>query len=88
MSTIFVIVLKKYPKDHEHASTETASAKLISIVLNKLFEKDDKTLLLIRSDIEKHQAKDYQEIANFLTSDQCHDFFEESSRFKFIKREY
>lgn len=88
VSTIFVIVLKKYPKDHEHASTESASAKVISIVLNKLFEKEDKSLLFTRGDIEKHQSKDYQEIANYLTSDKCHDFFEESSKFKYVRREY
>lgn len=88
MSTIFVIVIKKYPKDHEHASTEVSSVKLISIILNRLFECKDKTLLFIRSDIEKHQSKDYLEIANFLVSDKIHDFFEESQRFKSIRREY
>lgn len=88
MSTLFVIVLKKYPKDHEHASTESASAKVISIVLNKLFEKEDKTLVFTRKDIEYHQARDYQEIANYLTKDNVHDFFEESKRFQMIKKDY
>lgn len=88
MATIFVIVLKKYPKDHEHASTDTPSAKVVSIVLNSLFEKPDRTLLFIRKDIENFQAKDYKGISTFLTSDPCHDFFEESKRFENIKREY
>jgi len=88
MSNIFVIVLKKYPKDYEHTSAETGSAKVVLIVLNRLFEKEDKTLLFIRKDLESHQARDYQEIANYLTKDHVHDFFEESKRFQFIKREY
>ena len=88
MSNIFVIVLKKYPKDYEHTSAETGSAKVMLIVLNRLFEKEDKTLLFIRKDLESHQARDYQEIANYLTKDHVHDFFEESKRFQFIKSEY
>jgi hypothetical protein len=70
MATIFIIVLKKYPKDHEHASTETVTAKVISIVLNNYFEKKDKTLLFIRKDIENFQSKDYTGISAFLTGDQ------------------
>lgn len=70
MATIFVIVLKKYPKDHEHASIESPAAKVVSILLNGYFEKPDKTVLFIRSDIENYQAKDYQGIFSFLTNDQ------------------
>lgn len=57
----------------------------MSIVLNSLFERQDKTLLFIRKDIEKYQSKDYQEIADFLVSDKCNDFLEESKKFKIIK---
>lgn len=85
---MFIIVLKKYPKDHEHAPTDNTSAKVISIVLNNYFEKSDKTLLFIRKDIENFQSKDYTGISTFLTSDQCHDFFEESPNFENIRSEY
>ena len=88
MAAIFVIVLKKYPKDHEHAPTDTQAAKVISIVLNCFFEKSDKSLLFTRKDIENHQAKDYQSIAAFLTTDLCHEFFEESKHFKMMKKEF
>jgi hypothetical protein len=88
MATIFVIVLKKYPRDHEHAPIDTAEAKVIIMVLNGLFEKPDQTLLFIRSDIESYQTRDYKGISTFLTSEQWHDFFEESSRFKGIKEEF
>lgn len=88
MATIFVIVLKKYPKDHEHAPIDTADAKVISLVLNGFFEKPDETLLFIRKDIENYQAKDYKGVSTYLTSDQCHDFFEESSRFENVRKEF
>jgi len=88
MATIFVIVLKKYPKDHEHASIESPAAKVVSILLNGYFEKPDKTVLFIRSDIENYQAKDYQGIFSFLTNDQWSDFFKESPKFESIRKEF
>ena len=89
MATIFVIVLKKYPKDHEHSDPNNPQSKLVTRLLNSYFEKEgDHTLLFIRKDLENYQARDYKEIWMLLCSDQCSDFFEESSRFAAIKEEF
>ncbi|CAI2372614.1 unnamed protein product [Moneuplotes crassus] len=85
---IFVIALKKYAKDHEHADPKAPSARLVTRLLNGYFEKTDKTLLFIRKDLENYQAKDYQGISQILCSDQFSDFFDESERFRAIKREF
>ena len=88
MATVFVIILKRYPKDHEHAPPDAATAKVVSILLNGYFEKPDLTLLFIRQDIENYQSKDYKGIASFLTNDQCGDFFDESDKFENIRKEF
>lgn len=88
MATMFVIVLKKYPKDHEHSDPDSPTAKLVTIILNGYFEKTDQTLLFIRKDIENYQARDYKDISPILCSDQSSDFFEESERFSKIREEF